>query len=655
MSKIKEKKTRVLKHVNVVPNIIIMILFCILFVSTILSFDAIFVTYVIESKVQSIEMDAARFTESLNLEHASEIEAVRSKVETGMHDFALLDKNDQVLLLNGVDEFAPAKLVDFEINGVPAIGLEQTDFLGKIFDGEDFMPLPLIRESVFAVLRYVARRDESLGEPAFTLTAWMKKPLPGDEMFLYYQADIVVTNRDAIFLLGTVTMTAALAFLSIVLNIISFVLNIVSQKRSSRALYYDSVTGENNWLYLKERGKRILKRNKRRTSKRKFVMVDFRIDKYQNFCLFYGQKEGEELAEKCATVIKYRLKRREIVARYAEAEFGILMLYEDDNQLRDRIKQFQGRLQGMLGDKKITFSVGLAETGDELDVDTLFGNATMARKNIPSDDAERFCWYDEELKKQKLWERHVEDRMEAALANGEFKVYIQPKYDAATRTLGGGEALIRWISEEDGFIGPGQFIPIFEKNGFITKIDDFMISSVAKLQAKWIEEGKTVVPISVNVSRAHFTKEDLAEHIAALVEEAGAPKEVVELELTESAFFEDKEVLIKTVQKLRDYGFAVSMDDFGADYSSLNSLKDMPLDVIKLDAGFFRGVEQNQERGSVIVAGIISMAKDLGMHIVAEGIEQEDQVVFLAEHGCDLIQGFYFAKPMPVADYENLQ
>jgi len=231
-------------------------------------------------------------------------------------------------------------------------------------------------------------------------------------------------------------------------------------------------------------------------------------------------------------------------------------------------------------------------------------------------------------------------------------VYLQPKYSPKEEELSGAEALVRWISPEEGFVPPNRFIPIFEKNGFILKLDDYMISEVARQQAQWISEGKNVVPISVNVSRAHFTKVDLAEHICRLVEQYNVPHEVIELELTESAFFEDKEVLLGTVRKLREYGFTVSMDDFGAGYSSLNSLKEIPLDVIKLDAEFFRGNDE-AGKGKIIVNETIDLAKKLNMRTVAEGIETKEQVDFLAELGCDLIQGYYFAKPMPLKEFEQ--
>jgi len=179
-----------------------------------------------------------------------------------------------------------------------------------------------------------------------------------------------------------------------------------------------------------------------------------------------------------------------------------------------------------------------------------------------------------------------------------------------------------------------------------------MLEEVAIQQAKWMEEGRTLFPISVNVSRAHFTREDLAEHICGIIDKYNVPHNVIELELTESAFFDDKQVLIGTVKKLREYGFIVSMDDFGAGYSSLNSLKELSIDVLKIDADFFRGAE-SVDRGMLIVSEVIDLAKKLNMKIVAEGIESREQVDFLTAQECDLIQGYYFAKPMSLDEFES--
>lgn len=165
-------------------------------------------------------------------------------------------------------------------------------------------------------------------------------------------------------------------------------------------------------------------------------------------------------------------------------------------------------------------------------------------------------------------------------------------------------------------------------------------------------QGKKMIPISVNVSRAHFAQEGLAEHICQLVDAYGPRHELIELEVTESAFFDDKDILVKTVKQLKAFGFHVSMDDFGAGYSSLNSLKDIPLDVLKLDGEFFSG-DDDDGRGQVVVKEAIQLARNLDMRVVAEGIEKKEQVDFLASQGCDMIQGFYFAKPMPIEEFEK--
>ena len=242
------------------------------------------------------------------------------------------------------------------------------------------------------------------------------------------------------------------------------------------------------------------------------------------------------------------------------------------------------------------------------------------------------------------------ERFDSAIKNEEFVVYYQPKYDPKTDLLRGVEALIRWNSPELGFKPPSTFIPILEKNGKIPDIDHYMITHVARDQKKWLDEGLECVPASVNVSRAHFIEKDLAQQIKNDVDAEGAPHELIEIEVTESAFFDDKRAMINTIRELKEYGFQVSMDDFGSGYSSLNSLKDMPLDVLKLDAEFFRG-DLEDKRGEIVVSEALKLAKNLNMVTVAEGVEAREQVDFLAKHGCDMIQGYIYARPMEPEKY----
>ena len=354
-------------------------------------------------------------------------------------------------------------------------------------------------------------------------------------------------------------------------------------------------------------------------------------------------------------MLEDNLRKTEFLCRKEGADFVLLLVKEDPMVLDGRICSFISEIGRKFPDIKNRMIAGVVNVGEDRNVEPgeLYNSAVIARKASADKASFLVSWFDTKMKEKMIWEQTVENEMEKALIERQFIMYLQPKFSTVTERLGGAEALVRWKRPETGLVPPGMFIPIFENNGFIMKLDDFMIGEVASVQAKWLSEGKRMFPISVNVSRAHFALGDLAEHICDIVDQYGVPHKYIELELTESAFFDDKDVLLDTLMKLKDEGFPLSMDDFGAGYSSLNTLKELPLDVVKLDAEFFRG-NDNFDRAHVIVSETISLAKRLRMHIVAEGIETRDQVDFLAGENCDLIQGFYFAKPMPVEEFEKL-
>ena len=332
----------------------------------------------------------------------------------------------------------------------------------------------------------------------------------------------------------------------------------------------------------------------------------------------------------------------------------MILCYDDEKQLVVRVKSILDDISAFIKNMKVNFKAGVYLIEDKsISVNTLNLIAIGAKDSRADYIGTKVIMYSSKIREQQRKESMIEESMEKALANNEFKVYLQPKYSPVTEELMGAEALVRWISDEKGFISPGEFIPIFEKNGFITRLDDYMIDAVASLQAEWKKEGRKFVPVSVNVSRLHFADENLADHIKDIVDKYDVEHNYIEIELTESAFFDDKEVLLNTISKLHKYGFTVSMDDFGSGYSSLNSLKNLPLDVIKLDGEFFNELE-DKERGETVVKNTIVLAKDLNMKIVAEGIETKEQVEFLEKQGCDLIQGFYYARPMPVDQFGKL-
>ena len=430
---------------------------------------------------------------------------------------------------------------------------------------------------------------------------------------------------------------------------ISKIISIISEKKNINKIIYTDVTtgGENKEYFINNAFKKINLR------KHQYAIVQFRMDKYRNFCTAYGVLQGENLLEDINNYLEKEMHRREIVSHYENADFVMCLHFSKEEELVNRLKKFMEDLNTKRRYQHLLFSAGICKiTSKNEDITNLITSAGLALSKNKQNNT-NIAWFNESMREEQLWERFVEDDMEEAIKNHEFQLYLQPKFSTKKEVLAAAEALVRWVSPKKGFVNPGKFIPIFEKNGFIIKLDDYMLAEVAKVQANWMKEGKKLVPISVNVSRAHFTREDLAEHICRVVDLYNVPHEFIELEITESAFFDDKNILLKTVNRLKKLGFKVSMDDFGAGYSSLNSLKELPLDIIKLDAEFFRGAD-NLKRSNLIVSETISLAKKLGMEIVAEGIETREQVDFLATQNCDLIQGFYFSKPIPVTDFEKL-
>lgn len=481
------------------------------------------------------------------------------------------------------------------------------------------------------------------------LTMWLENPTPSKFGTIYVLKNISLNVNEIISVVACITLVSIIIFIFILYYLVSIIGLFCNMRKTTKILYTDMLTGGGNWLYFEKKGNSLLK--KKRLAEKNYAVIHLRMRKYKSYCTCFGVKEGESLIEKCYNIMKKKVKRNELVAHRENAQFGLLLAYENKEQLLARIDDMVAELNEISHNIKLHFGVGIYFTEkDDREIGQLYNNAFLASDALGVETESPIALFDVEMNNQQIWERKVEDDLDRALANKEFQVYLQPKIKTSEESLAGAEALVRWIHPQYGFIPPNKFIPILEKNGLITKLDDYMLEEVAALQARWIEEGRTIVPISVNVSRAHFARMDLADHICAIVDKYNVPHDVIELELTESAFFDDKKLLLDTVRQMRLSGFSVSMDDFGAGYSSLNSLKELHIDVLKIDADFFRGADV-EERGLLIVSEVIDLAKKLDMKIVAEGIESREQVDFLTEHQCDLIQGYFFAKPMPVSEF----
>ncbi len=508
-------------------------------------------------------------------------------------------------------------------------------------------------ENLLRKIRFVVDQKEQM----MKIPLWIGVGMSDGKSEFIARSYITFEMQDLVLLLVIVISIWVLVLISYIVMIINIITGIVRRRKTLRVFFTDAVTQGSNYMFFVHRGRELLKKYSNRSVR--FFVVNLSFIGYRNYCVCHTAEEGERIIVEIHRIIQRAItQNKEICAHTAEADFALLLRDEDKDSIRTRVQAIMDMASHVTPDHVFTFQAGIetiepASRSAErrnLDPGEIYNVACAARESLENDDA-GIAFFDEKLIEDRRWAETVQEHQQAALDNEEFVVYYQPKYDPNTDELRGAEALIRWQSPEFGFIPPGRMIPIFEKNGFITEIDHYMITHVARDQKRWLDAGFKCVPVSVNVSRAHFIESDLAEQIRDSVDAEGAPHELVEIELTESAFFDDKKAMINTIEKLKSYGFAVSMDDFGSGYSSLNSLKDMPLDVLKLDAEFFRG-ENRGERGEIVVSEAIRLAKSLKMRTVAEGVEVREQVEFLAAQGCDMIQGYFYAKPMPAADYE---
>lgn len=289
----------------------------------------------------------------------------------------------------------------------------------------------------------------------------------------------------------------------------------------------------------------------------------------------------------------------------------------------------------------------------EIPVSRMIDCAQLAQKAVKGNYDNYVAYYDEHLKQKILREQEIISSMSDALRDGEFVVYLQPQYSYRNGKVSGAEALVRWNSPEKGLVSPGEFIPIFETNGFIIRLDEYVWEQVCLLLRKWLDEGKEPVALSVNVSRADLLKGSVAQKLTELIEKYQLTPDLLRVEITESAYMDNPQKLIMEIESLQKAGFVVEMDDFGSGYSSLNTLKDVPIDVLKTDLKFLSdtGIE---ERKIKILGSVIGMAHQMDMLVIAEGVETKAQADYLLQLNCEYMQGFYFSRPIPVENFEKL-
>lgn len=397
-------------------------------------------------------------------------------------------------------------------------------------------------------------------------------------------------------------------------------------------------------------------------SENQYAMVYLDIDKFKYINDMWSFETGTEILNSIAQVLKKTLNDGDKCCRIESDKFALLLKYNSDLDLETRINRIDKELVEMqqckFSDIKITIIGGIYKIFDKLRFNAIVDKANIARKSTKGSYKNVYVYYNQNLENYSEREKELEKRMMIALENGEFVPFLQPKFDIKSNEISGAEALARWVAS-DRMISPGEFIPVFERNGFITQLDFIIYKQVFEFIRNSINQGKSVPRISLNVSRDHMNNANFLSELLKSMGEYEIKADMIELEITESVFVRDTQELQQFIDSARAEGLTVSIDDFGTAYSSLNLLKDVIVDVVKMDKSFIDNISAdgsggNTKKDKVIIKNIIQMINELEFTTVFEGLETKEQVEFMREIGCKYGQGYVFARPMPLDEFESL-
>lgn len=414
---------------------------------------------------------------------------------------------------------------------------------------------------------------------------------------------------------------------------------------------YDSLTG----LYNKDTFCREVRKCIDAQPSSDCAVVCLDIEHFKLINDMYGPAEGDRMLCHVAELFaRQALNRKGLAARIAT---DIFALYIPDPVLD--VSMIENEILDWFAtyplDQPVVPAIGVNVIEDvSVPVSVMCDRAILALNSVKGNYVKHIAEYHSEIRNEVLEELEIFSGAERALKEKEFEVYFQPKCNIETGRIVGSEALVRWNHPEKGLIPPAVFIPLFEKSGFILRLDAYVWETVCSLIRAWIDSGHRAIPVSVNVSRKDLYAPNLCERLVRLVRKYNIPPQLLELEITESAYADDTEQIISTVNQLRAKGFIILMDDFGSGYSSLNMLKDINVDILKIDLRFLENFNSSSKKGGNILESVVHMSKWLNIQVIAEGVETDEQVSFLSHIGCYYAQGYHFYKPMPRHEFEAL-
>lgn len=417
-----------------------------------------------------------------------------------------------------------------------------------------------------------------------------------------------------------------------------------------RYIEVDSLTGLMNRETFYKRAMELMKENEQV----KYYIVYLDISCFKAINDLFHIETGNLILRAAANYFQEMVKPKMGICSRIEADHFALCVPQDNLEIEKLIIGVDSTMQSLGIGHNILFYAGIYPVNNlNIPVDQMCDRASMALHKIKGNYMNRYSYYDAGMRDLMIQDQMIVRDMETALQEEQFAIFLQPIYNIKNDTIVSAEALVRWFHPINGMISPGKFIPVFERNGFIVKVDRFVWESVCKFIQTQRQETGEVIPVSVNVSRLNFYNLDLLEFLLSLLDKYELEPWMLKLEITESAYMDNSHQLMSIIRVFREEGFPVLMDDFGSGYSSLNMLKNLPVDVLKVDMAFVRELEES-ERAYMILKFIMNLARDLGMDVIVEGVETKKQLDYLANLGADKIQGYYFSRPLPVPDFKKL-
>ena len=507
-----------------------------------------------------------------------------------------------------------------------------------------------IKKNLYTKINYSTTIKDSDGEQMLIYTGEISKSHDAYYVYIFkggrLEAEVkgVTTRSFVVCLFMILIMVALIFFVWVTLN--------ESNDLIAKLAYSDDVTGGKNYNYFRRQVPELIHKHKETP----YLMLRFDIMNFRYINESYGHGNADKVLKATAKEFeKVFDNTKELCVRVNSDQFVALVI--NDSEYEDKYIRYLKGIADEANEANIRFpirlKVGMYQIRKEdSNIDLMIDRANAARKSIDVTSNTLTAKYSDNIIQNMRKVDAIESEMQKSLKNGEFKIFIQPKWNIVEDRIYGGEALVRWIKKNGDMVYPSDFIPVFESNGFIENLDFYMLEQLCiKMKDMRKQEGKyRFFPISINQSRVLINNPDYVNNVEKVLKRYETDVTKVQLEITENVFFDQREKMVEVVNQLKKLGLELAMDDFGSGYSSLNILKDVPFDILKIDKDFFdESIISNAS--TVILKKIFEMAFDLGIDVICEGVETKDQVEMLKKFGCSKVQGYYYGKPMPVDEF----